>query len=182
MHEILTQDGVEREEKTEPMNYTDGVSHPVVSMNGPNLIFAKPHDHLDGNEVAASNETKHQEIELVSEKLDRGGKSTPPDALPLSSDPAITKPNGKPTWDLARWTHRTQQSPIRAAGVQVGEKGQLLISHDTGGYLGWSEVSEINGETYGQMDDNIQPNGDGLQLIDGFHSTQFIEVLLCINS
>jgi hypothetical protein len=94
-HEILTQEGVDTGEQTEPMFHPDGVSHLVVPMHGPNLIFAKPHDHLDGNRVAANNETKHQETESVSEKLIRGGKGTPPelDTLPLSSDPAITKPN-----------------------------------------------------------------------------------------
>ena len=40
-------------------------------------------------------------------------------------------------------------------GVRVEDKDQLLISHDTGEYLGWSEVSEIDEEMYGQMDDNI---------------------------
>ena len=121
------------------MFHPDGVSHLVVPMYGPNLNFAKPHDHLDGSGVATNSETKHQETELVSEELIRGGKGTPPelDTLPLRSDPAIRKPNRKPTRDLVRWTHRTQQSPIRAARVRVGNTDQLLISNNIVGYPGW---------------------------------------------
>jgi hypothetical protein len=67
-HEILTQEVVDTGEQTEPMFHPDGVSHPVLPMYGPNLHFAKPHDHLDGSGVATNGDTKHQETESVSEE------------------------------------------------------------------------------------------------------------------
>ena len=135
-HKILTQEGVDTGEQTEPMFHPDGVSHPVVQ------IWAQS-DFCQASRPPGwewgGGKQRNQETESVSEKLIRGGKGTPHelDTLPLSSDPAITKPDGKPTRDLVRWTHRTQQSPIRAARVRVGDKDRLLISHNIVGYPGW---------------------------------------------
>ena len=94
-YETLTQVGVDAEERTKITFHPDDVSQLVVSMEGSDLIFAKPDDHRDKSGVLLGDVDGHLELDPAPEELDRGEKNIPHtlDVPFLSSDLASRRPN-----------------------------------------------------------------------------------------